>query len=289
MRAVRLLDAHQLEERAVAVTGERPWVDDTARAFDLVALEYDQTNRANPILEHMRRRSLAMLRRYAPPGAELLDLGCGPGTDQQELVASGYCVTAIDASPVMVREARRRADAAGGAHRPTVLCRSIEQLGKFQPASFDAAFSNFGPLNCVADLHDTARQLRLALRPGGVLVASVMGRVCPWEVALFLSRGQVGRAFVRFRRGLVGVPLKHGTVWTHYITPGAFARAFEAAGFAQRDLEGLGVVAPPPYMEAFASRNRGTVERLLAIDEVVGGWPLVRGMGDHFLIVLQRT
>ena len=48
-------------------------------------------------------------------------------------------------------------------------------------AAFDAAFSNFGPLNCVEDLPAVARQLHEVLRPGGVLVASVIGRVCPWE------------------------------------------------------------------------------------------------------------
>lgn len=273
----------------MAVIDTRPRIDDTARAFDLVAREYDEANRANPILEHMRRRSLAMLRRHVPLGAELLDLGCGPGTDQAALLAAGYILTGIDASPEMVREARRRAAQHGGAHHPTVLCRSVDQLGKFQPASFDAAFSNFGPLNCAADLADVARQLHVVLRPGGVLVASIMGRLCPWEVALFLARADFRRATIRLRRGQVPVPLKHETVWTRYLTPADCARTFASAGFVQREQVALGVAAPPPYMEAFAARRPGLVSRLLQLDEAVAGWPLVRAMGDHFLIVLQRA
>ncbi|MFN7913879.1 MAG: class I SAM-dependent methyltransferase [Vicinamibacterales bacterium] len=272
----------------MAVTHERPRVDETARAFDQVAHEYDRTNRANPILEDMRRRSLAMLRRYVPAGAELLDIGCGPGTDQAALVAAGYCLTAIDPSPAMVHQARRTAERRAAAHGPTVLCRSVDQVGKFQPASFDAAFSNFGPLNCVDDLAAVARQLHDVLRPGGVLVASVIGRICPWELALYLSRGDLRRATLRFRRGQVPVPLKHETVWTTYLTPAACTRAFGAAGFTRRECVALGVAAPPPYMEAFAARRPGVVSRLLRVDEAIGHWPVVRAMGDHFLIVLQR-
>lgn len=272
----------------MALIDERPRIDETARAFDGVAHEYDRTNRANPILEDMRRRSLEALRRHVPAGAEVLDLGCGPGTDQDALLAAGYCLTAIDASPEMVREARARATTHSLAHRPTVLCRSLDQLGKFQPESFDAAFSNFGPLNCVEDLPAVARQLHEVLRPGGVLVASVIGRVCPWEVALYLAKAELRRAALRFRNGQVPVPLRQGTVWTRYLTPSACTRAFAAAGFTRRDCAALGVLAPPPYMDAFALRRPALVSRLLALDATVSRWPLLREMGDHFLIVLQR-
>lgn len=265
------------------------WAFDTARAFDGVAGDYHRTNTENPILQHMRGRSMTMLRRYVPAGADLLDLGCGPGTDHAAMVAAGYVVTGIDASPEMVREARARAAALAGPHRPVILCRSIDQVGKFQPASFDAAFSNFGPLNCVDDLAAAAAQLHEVLRPGGVLVASVIGRVCPWEVALYASRGQWARAVTRWRRGPVGVPLEGGTVWMRYVSPGEFTRVFEAAGFALRTLEGLGVVAPPPYLEGLAARRPALVARLLAADDAVGGWPLLRAMGDHFLVAVQRT
>lgn len=260
----------------------------TAEAFDGVAAEYDRTNTANPILRAMRRRTLDVLRQHVPPGAALIDLGCGPGTDHPAMAAAGYRVTGIDTSLEMVREAQVTAARLDRACRPTILCRSIDHLREFPHASFDAAFSNFGPLNCVPDLADTARQLHGVLRRGGVLVASVMGRLCPWEIALYLSRGDTGRAFLRFRRGPVGVPLKGGTVWTRYVAPGEFTRAFEAAGFARLRLSALGLVAPPPYLEAFAARRPALVSRLLSIDETIGEWLGLRAAGDHFLIVLRR-
>lgn len=268
---------------------EQTWAFDTVRAFDGVAADYHRTNIGNPILEHMRGRSLAMLRRHVPTGADLLDLGCGPGTDHQQMVAAGYRVTGIDASPGMVRQARARAARLEGAPRPVVLCQSIDELATFPDGSFDAAFSNFGPLNCVTDLASVAAQLHGVLRPDGVLVASVINRLCPWEMALYAVRGPWARAFTRLRRGRVGVPLDGGTVWMQYYSPGAFTREFQRVGFAVRALEGLSVVAPPPYIETFAARHPSLVSGLLTADAAVGGWPGLRALGDHFLIVMHRA
>ena len=263
-------------------------VSDTARAFDAVAPEYHASNEANPILRHMRTRVMSVLNRHVQSGARVLDLGCGPGTDHLALVRAGYEVTALDASPDMAREASRRSAAMSSANRPTVLCHPIERLKDLHLAPFDAAFSNFGPLNCVSDLTHGASQIYAALKPGGVLVASVIGRVCPFEIALYLTRGAVARAFVRFRDDVVGVPLGDGTVWTRYLTPRRFVRTFTVAGFRPREHQGLGVVAPPPYLTAFARRHPGVVGTLLEWDAFVGRWPVFREMGDHFLVVMQR-
>ena len=273
----------------MALSSDHRAAIESAKAFDGVAAEYHRTNSANPILAHMRSRAVSMLRRHVGAGAELVDLGCGPGTDHPALLTAGYCVTAIDAAPEMVRQAQRRAAEAAGPRPPRILHRSIEDLHLFGPHSFDAAFSNFGPLNCVRDLADAARQIHDVLRPGGLLVASVIGRVCPWEIALYLSKGRARRAFTRFSAGRLGVPLKGGTVWTRYVSPGQFERVFGRVGFARVELSALGVIAPPPYLDAFAARRPSLVARLLALDDAIGGLPLVRSLGDHFLIALRRA
>ncbi len=260
----------------------------TVRAFDGVAAAYHRSNIENPILEHMRRRVMRALTAHARAGAEVVDLGCGPGTDHPALVAAGYRVTAIDASPEMTRVAALRAATTGMADHVTVQQLPLEQVASLGTCRFDAALSNFGPLNCVGDLPDVANQIHALIRPGGVLVASVIGRACPWEVALYLLRGDVRRATVRWAGEAVAVPLEGGTVWMQYIAPRAFTRMFRAAGFRCRHLEGLGVVAPPPYLAGSAARRPRLLARLLGVDEAVGTWPVVRLLGDHFLIVLER-
>ena len=259
---------------------------ETRDAFDGVAHDYDRSNTANPILRAMRGRALAAVRRHVPAGSTLIDLGCGPGTDAAALVAAGYRVTAIDWAPAMAEAARRAVSESG--LDVDVRQLGIHQLDRLAPHTFDAAYSNFGPLNCVPDLDDAARQIAARLRPGGVLVASVIGRVCPWEFALYGVRGDRSRARVRLSDNVVAVPLNGRRVWTRYWSPPAFTAVFRAAGFRPLSLRGLGICAPPPYLEGFAARHPRLVHLLEAIDDRCGGWPLLRNWGDHFLIALRR-
>jgi 2-polyprenyl-3-methyl-5-hydroxy-6-metoxy-1,4-benzoquinol methylase len=286
---VRLFDPDRVEGGAMAIR-EQAWpaLDDTRAAFDRVAAGYDQSNTENPILSAMRQRTLAALTSRVSPGARILDLGCGPGGDAETLARAGYSVTAVDWSPAMVEEAQRRVREAQVRERVSVRHLGIQEIDHLEACAYHAALSNFGPLNCVPDLDEAARLIAGRLRPGGVLVASVIGRVCPWEIGLYVARGQVSRARVRFAKAFVPVPLDGKVVWTRYYSPRRFERAFSRAGFRRTALRGLGVFAPPPYLESFARRHRRLVNALEAVDDRVAGWPLLRGCGDHFLMVLVK-
>ncbi len=257
---------------------------DTRQAFDSVAADYHQSNSDNPLLREMRRRTVAAVRRHVPRHGTILDLGCGPGTDAETLALSGYSVIAIDESPRMIAEARRRTIAG----RVELRTLGIEQLDELPAACVDAAYSDFGPLNCVADLDGAARLISRRVRPGGLLIASVIGRICPWELALYAARGNFERAGLRLAPGRVPVPLNGHTVWTRYYTPREFEGVFRAAGFRRVSLRALGLFAPPPYLQAFAGRHPSLVRGLQRVDDAVGGWPVLRNAGDHFLIVLRK-
>jgi SAM-dependent methyltransferase len=286
---MRVLAEHVVEERAMASMNDA--LLDTQQAFDGVAADYDRSNAENSTLCAMRRRVWQAVDAFVPRGSHILDLGCGPGCDAEHLATQGYRVTAIDWSPAMVAAARLRVRAARLAHRVDVLHAGIHEIDRLAPVdvTFDAACSNFGPLNCVADPAAAARLIADRLRPGGVLVASVMGRVCPWEIALYLAKGRWSRAAIRFRRGLVPVPLDGRTVWTRYYTPGEFNRMFAAAGFARVSLRALGLFVPPPYLQAFAARHPTAIAALERLDDRVGAWPALRRWGDPFLIVLRKA
>jgi len=275
-----------MEARAVDVVAA---LAETQRAFDGVAREYHRTNVENPLLASMRLRLWRAVERYMHTGSHLLDLGCGPGTDEAHFASRGYRVTAIDWSPAMVREAVARVRNLGLHDRVDVLHLGIHELDRLTPDTFDAAYSNLGPLNCVPDLDAAARSIAARVRPGGLLVASVIGRVCPWEIALYAARRDWRRMTVRFAPQFTPVPLEGRTVWTRYYSPAAFERAFVRAGFARVERSALGLFSPPPYLQAFAERHPSTVRALQRIDAVAGGWPLLRAMGDHFLVVMRRV
>ena len=266
-----------------------PALAETQRAFDGVAPTYDRDNAANPLICAMRARTMARLTSLVAPGARLLDLGCGPGTDAVPLARLGYIVTGIDWSPRMVRQAHMAAIDAGVGERVQARALGIHELDKLRTHAFDAAYSNLGAFNCVPDLSLAARALHARLRPGGVLVASVIGRVCPWEIARFALTGDWRRLRVRFAQSFVRVPLEGRFVWTRYYTPAEFAAPFVAAGFHVRSVDALGLFVPPPYLIGWYRRHPRLARRLDQLERLAAGWPGLRRMGDHFLVVLVRN
>jgi hypothetical protein len=79
---------------------------------------------------------------------------------------------------------------------------------------------------------------------------------------------------------------KH-TIWTHYYGPREFFHAFRGQ-FALRHFRGLCVFAPPPYLCWLRERHPQWHQRLWRLDRRTAGWPLLRNIGDHFLIVMTR-
>jgi len=102
-------------------------------------------------------------------GDRVLDLGCGTGDDAVRLMSRGVSALGIDSAPGMVEIARTRGVAAKRM--------AIEVLGSLEDV-FDGAISNFGALNCVADLDKLSEELARLVRPQGKLALCVMSRFC---------------------------------------------------------------------------------------------------------------
>ena len=261
---------------------------ETRRAFDTVAETYHDENARNLVIREMRRRTVEAVTSRLAPGSRLLDLGCGPGPDAEHLGRLGYDVLAIDWSPEMVRGSLAADPASGLEGRVEVRNLGIHELDRLEAGGFDGAYSDLGPLNCVPDLALAARGIAQRLNPGGFFVASIIGRVSPWEIALYGLRRDWKRLRVRFSRDFVPVPFYGRTVWTRYYTPAEVERTFAAAGFERETLRSLGLLVPPPYLEGFASRHPGFVRVLEKLEDRVASCPGLRQWGDHFLIVMRK-
>ncbi|SFE03786.1 Ubiquinone/menaquinone biosynthesis C-methylase UbiE [Dyella marensis] len=267
---------------------------DTQRAFDSVAADYDGPRGNNELIQRMRLTLWDTVQRLFEPGSRLVDLGCGTGIDAVEFGQRGFRVLATDWSPRMVERTRERAAAAGlegEVHAAHIGVQQLERIadgsGERFDGPFDGMYSNFGPLNCALDLPAVAAECARLVRPGGALVFSVIGRICPWEVAHYLRRGRFRRATVRAARGATAVGMNRHTIWTRYYLPREFYRAF-ADDFALEDYRALSLFMPPPYLVERYRRNPARYERLGLLDDRWGALPLLRDMGDHFLIVMRR-
>ena len=261
---------------------------ETRDAFDSVAADYDGPRGNNTLIQDMRSEMWRILDGTFAPGSRLIDLGCGTGLDAVRMARAGHRVTATDWSQGMVERTRERAARAEVATRVEPMAVGAHELSRVDGAGeFDGAYSNLGPLNCVPDLAEMAAQCARLLKPRATLVFSVIGRICPWEIGYYALKRNWPRVRVRFAPAMVPVGMNKRVVWTRYYTPREFYRAFERH-FSLEHFRGLCVLAPPPYLTGVKEKHGRLYERLWRLERRAAGWPVLRNMGDHFVIVMQK-
>jgi SAM-dependent methyltransferase len=188
----------------------------------------------------------------------------------------------------MVRRTNERAAEEQLSPRVRTIVVGAHELQRLEGEGiYDGAYSNLGPLNCVPDPDALSSELSRLLKPGGTLVFTVIGRICPWEIAHYLRRRNWARLSIRYAHGFVPVGMNNHTVWTHYYTPGEFYRAFKRH-FVRTRLRGLCLFAPPPYLSWIRDQQPRWHARLWALDRLSAGWPVLCRLGDHFLIIMRR-
>jgi SAM-dependent methyltransferase len=266
---------------------DEPRLQATRTAFDALAADYDRSEESNTLLLGLRRDTWQLLTDLFPAGSRLLDLGCGTGIDAVHLARAGCAVMATDISPAMIERTRQRAAGCGVGALVDARCLAIEQLDRLTGERFDGIYANRGPFNCVDDLPRAAESCARLLPPGGRLVATVIGRVCLWEIAYYGLKRDWRRAMLRRHPTFVSVPLQGQIVPTRYYTPREFYRAF-APSFDLTSYRGLDIVLPPSYLDPLCRRHPRLCAIAEHLDGAVGALPVFRNMGDLFLLVLTR-
>jgi SAM-dependent methyltransferase len=272
--------------------------------FDSLAADYDRSFTDSAIGTLMRQAIWRRLDICFRPGDRVLELNCGTGADALYLAQRGVRVLATDVAPAMLDVVRAKLARAGLANMVEVELLAIEDLARrhgdtetrrpdtaSQPPSltvarsepFDGALSNFGGLNCVADLGSAAAGLAACLRPGAMALLCVMGPLLPWEWAWFLRRGQPAKAFRRLRRS--GVGWRGLTI--RYPSIGAVRHAF-APWFRLRRASAVGALLPPSYAEDWAARRPRLLSRLNRWERRLETLPPLPWLADHYLLELER-
>jgi SAM-dependent methyltransferase len=210
-------------------------------------------------------------------------MNCGTGEDAVWLARRGVEVLATDISPAMLRQAEDKAANSVTATRPRFRVLAWEDLGSLDEGLFDGLLSNFGGLNCVADLDVVARSAAARLRSGGVAMLCIMGPVVPGEWIWFGLRGEPAKAFRRLRRGGAewsGIPIRYPSI-------GRVRRAF-SRDFRMLRVSAIGALLPPSYSEPLLGRFPALIRVLDAIERRCESiWPLPY-LADHYLLELER-
>ncbi|GAB1063402.1 MAG: hypothetical protein SAqMacA_12080 [Shewanella algae] len=101
--------------------------------------EHDWASRKLAVIE----RQVDWLCSQLAPGAQVLDLGCGPGFYTQLLAKRGFCCTGVDFSPASIAYAQQQAQAAG-----LDIDYQLQDVRSYRPTKkFDFIMMTFGELN----------------------------------------------------------------------------------------------------------------------------------------------
>jgi ubiquinone/menaquinone biosynthesis C-methylase UbiE len=258
-----------------------------ALAFSRKADEYDSFGDDHINLARMRRAVYDHVLRFLQPSDRLLELNAGTGIDAAFFAGRGQIVHAIDIAPGMLEHLAAKIDQLHLSDRLTYQALSFTDLDQVKGAPFDYILSNFGGLNCIADLTLVARHLSQVLRPGGIITWVIMPPICPWEMALIL-KGQFKIATRRWSRHgtLAHVEGVRFTTW--YFTPPQVLTAL-GPRFRLLRLEGLSVFTPPADRVEFPRRFPRLYRALVNLDETLAlHWPF-NHWGDFFILTAQAA
>jgi SAM-dependent methyltransferase len=103
-------------------------------------------------------------------GKDVLDLGCGNGYHSRRLAKRGAKVTAVDASPRMIRNAKAH-DPKGRLGVKYILA-NANRLKGIPDSKFDLVFANMSLMD-IADAEGAIDEVSRVLRRGGRFVASI--------------------------------------------------------------------------------------------------------------------
>jgi hypothetical protein len=186
----------------------------------------------------------------------------------------------------MIAASRRKFEYAG-----------IEDV-KFMVASYDRlspktislanlVFSNFGGLNCTPDLASAAEAIAAVTKPGGYFIGVIMPPFSLWEALSYAMRLQWRQMLRRAHDHAPATGFGEASFPVYYYSPRTVAAAF-SSHFERRQLIGLSIISPSPQSTRFVQRHPMLTNSLIAIDGLIETYPLLRSIGDHYLIVLQR-
>jgi cyclopropane fatty-acyl-phospholipid synthase-like methyltransferase len=145
-----------------------------AEGYDRIGQQYLEWSAQEP--SPVRLRWLRRATELIPPGASVLELGCGAGVPMTRTLAANRRLTGVDISAEQVRRARENVPEA------SFLLADMTAL-EFAPASFDAVVA-FYALTHVPRDEQPALIRRIAgwLRSGGVFLATMGADASPDEV-----------------------------------------------------------------------------------------------------------
>ena len=260
-------------------------IEDARHAFSAQAPNFDSYEKTNIILQWMRRQVYKHDEGFLSPGDSIFELNAGTGIDAVYFAQKGHSVFAIDNAEGMLNELEKKVQSFHLEEKIRFARCSFTELQTLPEYRFDHIFSNFGGLNCVADLQSVTNQLPRFLKSGATVTFVIMPRVCPWEL-LHIITGNSKLAFRRFSKNGTTANIEGFQFLTYYFSPEQVVRSFDKR-FTLVKLRGLASLSPPPQMIDFVRKHPRLYGLLTRLDERCSTLPPFNRWADHCIITMK--
>ena len=257
-------------------------------AFTKQSGVFDQLYTGDAIIQYKRSRVRSHILNYAKNNGSMLELNCGTGDDAIFFAQAGFTVHATDISTGMLGVLRKKIDGKAIESRITTEQCSFTELPLLKnKKAFDYVYSNFGGLNCSAELEKVLRSLDGLVKKGGIITLVIISNFCLWET-LLLFKGKFKTAFRRFFAGNGRNAQVEGHFFKCWYYPPSFVKKCLRDNFEFLSLEGLCTIVPPSYIEKFGETHPATFRFLVdKEDKWKARWPWNR-IGDYYIISFRK-
>lgn len=254
-------------------------------AFSRQSVYFDTLEEKHRVLTYLRAQVRAHVHRFIKPGDFMLELNAGTGLDAFYWVQQGIRVHATDAAEGMLRQLQHKKEQCP-AGRMTVEYLDFTRIEHLQYKGFSYIFSNFGGLNCTADLDAVMQGLIPFLAAEATITWVLMPSFCLRE-ALALLRGRWRYASRRWR-GHTTAHLEGVHFPVYYHAPGKVKRLFQSYGFETVALEAMSLFYPLPEEEEWAKKHPRLTGWCRRLDSELRHRMPWAAWGDHYIITAQR-
>lgn len=256
-----------------------------SEAFSKQAEKFDALSSENKLTAHLRTIYRKQVEKYSIQHSRILELNCGTGIDAIYFANKGYDVLATDNAPGMLDALQSKIASTGTRGKIEVMQCSYHELNKIKKPPFDHIVSNFGGLNCTADLQHVLAQFSSLLTKNGKVTLALMPKVCPWELAMAL-KGKFKTAFRRFGRHAVA-NVEGVNFLCYYYNPSYVKRILKNE-FNVVELKGVYITVPPEFYLNFVERYPRLYAALSRIDNGIANYFPFNRLCDHYIITLEK-
>ncbi len=256
-------------------------------AFTRQSVIYDDYEKENQTLIWMRKLVRKHAMSFLNPGDKLLELNSGTGTDAVYFAQKGILVHSTDISDGMIEQIRKKVNDYNLSHKISFEQCSYTELNKIKNNKFDFIFSNFGGLNCLANLSEATKFFPSLLNEEGKVCLVIMPPICPWEL-VNIFKGKFKFAFRRLKTSGTPAHIEGIHFTTHYFSSKNVMKAL-GDKFILVKLEGLAVFTPNPQMEKFQKKFPRLTQLLNKLDESLSGYFPFNKIGDHIILTASYS